>query len=242
MKQLGQIGDTGHNGAGGGGPGIHTRGAEQNNKRNQNRGQKIDNRIDEGKHRHDENLGGHGGGVSLAEFGHDVQFPDTGLDYSDPGKVLLQQRVDPVNLGLEDQIARCQFHQKPAQHPDNNRECNQHGEPESRIEHKHKEDTSGCHERGSHQTAGEHRKERLHLGDISGKTVYQSAGTGSVYTAEGIAHNRAVAGLAQFIANPVGRHIHKHSVQGAAKTSEQCNQDHPDPVIDNKSQIAVAAA
>ena len=49
-------------------------------------------------------------------------------------------------------------------------------------------------------------------------------------------------GLAQFIADPVGRHIHKHSVQGAAKTSEQCNQDHPDPVIDNKSQIAVAAA
>ena len=84
--------------------------------------------------------------------------------------------------------------------------------------------------------------EVLHLGDISGKTVYQSAGTGSVHTAEGIAHNRAVAGLAQFIADPVGRHIHKHSVQGAAKTSEQCNQDHPDPVIDNKSQIAVAAA
>ena len=175
---MGQIGDTGHNGAGGGGPGIHARGSEQNNKRNQNRGQKIDNRIDEGKHRHGENL------VATAVT---LASPELAMTYSSrtqaliiliPEKVLLQQRVDPVNLGLQDQIARCQFHQKPSQHPDNNRECNQHGYPESRIEHKHKEDTSGCHERGSHQTAGEHRKERLHLGDISGKTVYQSAGTG----------------------------------------------------------------
>ncbi len=242
VEDLRNIGDGGHDHAGGDVPLLHLHRTHIENAHNGNVQHDVHDRPQEREHDLHGKLRIHEVAVCLAEALGLTLFLNEGLDHTDTRHILLNDAVEAVKALLQNGEERIGAPDDKDDVDQNQREGTGHDHAEAQVETQKRRRAADEKHQAAHKAADYLHHELLELGDVVCDAGDERAGGEAVGLLKAQAHDPFKAGLADVVSVVLAGNVGKQRRTDAAQTAEDHNQQHPDTGGDDQIKIGNAAA